>query len=124
MDKPISMSVKEYLTRILSVRMNTPAKVIEAIVTHQLDELNKAIQSDTIFSVEMSGFGKFLFNYKKAQKKFDKNLSKEQVFTNLLNKPNITEKQKASYTLKLDNTRKWMNGIKPKLEKCQQLQNI
>lgn len=124
MDKPITMSVKDYLVRILSVRTNTPVKTIEAVVAHQMDGLNKAIQSDTIFSAEISGFGKFLFNHKKAKKKMDKNISKEQVFTNILNRPELTEKQIASYTLKLENTRKWMKGIKPKLEECPKLQNI
>ncbi len=124
MDKPISMSVKDYLIRILSIRTNTPVKTIEAVVAHQMNTLNKAIQSDTVFSAEMSGFGKFLFNYKKARKKYEKNLSKEIYFTNLLNKPDITDKQKASYTLKLENTRKWIQGIKPKLDKCPNLQNI
>lgn len=124
MDKPISMSVKDYLIRILSIRTNTPAKTIEAVVNHQMEGLNKAIQSDVIFSAEISGFGKFLFNHKKAKRKMDKNISKEQTFLNLLNKPDLTERQIASYTLKLENTRKWMDGIKPKLEKCPKLQNI
>lgn len=124
MDKPISMSVKDYLVRILSVRTNTPAKIIDAVVMHQMDGLNKAIQSDTVFSTEISGFGKFLFNHKKAQKKMEKNLSKERVFLSLLDKPDLTDKQRASYTLKLENTRKWINGIKSKLEKCPKLQNI
>lgn len=124
MDKPITMSVKDYLTRVLSIRTNTPLKTIEAVVAHQLDGLNKAIQADNIFSAELSGFGKFLFNHRKAHKKMIKNISKEEVFTNILKKPDLTEKQIASYTLKLENTKKWMEGIKPKLDKCPQLQNI
>lgn len=123
MDKPTSMSVKDYLVRILSARMNTPLKIIEAVVSHQLDGLNRAIQADNVFSAEMSGFGKFLFNHKKAQKKMMKNLSKEVTFTRLLENPDLTDKQRASYTLKLENTRKWINGIKPKLDKCPKLQN-
>lgn len=124
MDKPISMSVKDYLIRVMSVRTNTPVKIIEAVVSHQIDGVNKAIQTPGIHSVEMSGFGKWLFNHKKLQRKWEKNLSKERVFLNILNKPDLTDRQKASYTLKLENTRKWMEGIKPKLEKCLKLQNI
>lgn len=123
MDKPISTSVKDYLIKRMSVRTNTPFKTIEAVVAHQTDRINKAIQADDIFSVEMSGFGKWIFNYKKAQKKFEKHISKEQVFLKLLENPDLTEKQKASYTLKLENTRKWMEGIKPKLQQCPKLQN-
>lgn len=124
MDKPMSMSVKDYLIRVLSVRTNTPVKTIEAVVAHQMDGLNKAIQSNTIFSAEMSGFGKFLFNHKKAQRKYEKHLSKEKVFIEMLNRPENTEKQIASYTLKLENTKKWIEGIKPKLDACPKLQNI
>lgn len=123
MDKPISMSVKDYLIRVLSVRMNTPVKVIEAVVAHQMEGINKAIQADNKFSVEMSGFGKWLFNHKKAQKKMDKNISKEKLFSSFLENPDLTDRQKTSYTLKLENTKKWIQGIKPKLDKCQSLQN-
>src|SRR5690349_2209174 len=118
MDKPISTPVKDYLIKRMSVRMNIPSKTIEAIVAHQMEGINKAIQSDNKFSVEMSGFGKWLFNHKKAKKKWDKNISKEQVFLKLLEKPDLTDRQRASYELKLENTRKWMEGIKLKIEKC------
>lgn len=124
MFKSSSISVKDYLIKRMSVRLNIPAKTIEAIVMHQMEGINKAIQADNKFSVEMSGFGKWLFNHKKAQKKFEKNLSKEKVFKTILEKPDLTDKQRASYELKLANTIKWMEGIKPKLDKCPSLQNI
>ena len=123
MYKPISTSVKDYLIKRMSVRMNIPQKTIEAIVAHQMEGINKAIQADNKFSVEMSGFGKFLFNHKKAKKKYEKNLSKELVFLANLEDPNLTERQRASFELKLENTRKWMENIKPKLDKCPKLQN-
>jgi hypothetical protein len=124
MDKPTTMSVKDYLVRVLSSRTNTPVKIIDAIVVHQMNGLNKAIQTPGIHSAEISGFGKLLFNHKKAQKKWEKNLSKERLFATTLEKVDLTEKQKTSSGLKLENTREWMRGIKPKLEKCPKLQNI
>lgn len=123
MDKPFSMSVKDYLIRIMSVRMNKPVKTIEAIVNHQMEGVNSAIQADNKFSVEISGFGKFLFNHKKAKKKWEKHLSKEKTFRKILENPELTDKQRNSYTLKLESTLKWMEVIKPKLEKCPSLQN-
>jgi len=123
-DKPISMSVKDYITRVMHLRTNTSIKVIEAVVNHQIDSLNRALQDPSIFTAEVSGFGKFIFNHKRAQKKMDKNLSKEKVFISLLEKSNLTDTQKASYNLKLNNTRKFIEGLKPKLEKCPKLQNI
>lgn len=120
----MSMSVKDYLIRRMSVRLNIPAKTIEAVVNHQMEEINKAIQADNIFSVEMSGFGRFIFNHKKAQKKWEKHISKEKLFSSFLEDPNLTDKQRNSYRLKLESTKHWLDRIKPKLEKCPNLQNI
>jgi nucleoid DNA-binding protein len=124
MDKPRTMSVQDYLIRVMSHKINTSVKIIEAVIIHQTQALNKALQHDEIFSAELSGFGKFIFNHKKAQKKYDKNLSKEIFFTTLLLDPENTDKQKQSNTLKLENTKKWLEGIKTKLQKCPSLQNI
>jgi len=124
MSKLQATNIKDYLINKLSIRFNLSNKIIEAVIDHQMQGINKAIQSDNKFTVEMSGFGKWIFNHKKAQKKYEKNLSKEKLFISLLENPNLTEKQRASYQLKLENTQKWMETIKPKLEKCPSLQNI
>lgn len=124
MDKAPSTSVKEYLIKKMSTRTNTPFKTIEAVVNHQIEGINKAIQSEDKFTIEMSGFGKWIFNHKKAQRKFEKNLSKEKYFSEGLTAPDLTDRQKQSLSLKLENTIKWMEGIKPKLTKCPKLQNI
>lgn len=120
MDKAPSTSVKDFIIRKMSVRTNIPAKTIEAIVSHQMEDINKALQKEGVYTVEISGFGKLVFNHKKAQKKLEKNLSKEQLFRNKLALPNLTEREIASYTLKLENTLKWMDGIKQKLKGCPQ----
>jgi len=119
MDKPISMSVKDYLMRKMSVRTNKPLKIIEAVIDHQMQGANEALKENN--TVELSGFGKFIFNIKKAQKKLEKNLSKERVFRKLLLEPNITETRRKSLELKLENTIKFIESIKPKLEKNEQI---
>lgn len=118
MDKPRTMSVKDYLIRVLSVRMNIPKTTMEAVVDFQMDGANKALKTSN--SIEISGFGKFFFNIKKAQKKLDKNLSKEQLFTKALENPDLTEQKIASYKLKLENTIKVIESIKPKLDGIKQ----
>ena len=69
MDKPVSMSVKDYLIRTLAVKIMVSEKVIETIVNHQFQSANEAM--DLHNSLEISGFGKFYFNHKKALKKLD-----------------------------------------------------
>ena len=65
-DKPISLSVRQYLIRKLSVKMMVDEKIIDAIVDHQFKALNKAMVNN--LSIEMSGFGKYYFNMTKAKK--------------------------------------------------------
>lgn len=113
MDKPYSMSVKDYLMRKMSVRTNTPLKIIEAVIDHQLQGANEALKNKN--TIELSGFGKFIFNVKKAHKKLDKQLSKEKQFKFLLLVPGITEAKKKSLELKLENTLKTIESIKSKL---------
>jgi|694.fasta_scaffold54602_3 peptidoglycan hydrolase CwlO-like protein len=66
-NKPKSMSHKEYLVRALSVKLAMSEKIVEAVVNHQFQSANEAM--DVNRSLELSGFGRILFNNKKAIKK-------------------------------------------------------
>jgi len=118
MDKPVSMSVKDYLMRVMSVRTNTPLKTIEAVVDFQMKEANEALQHN--YSIEISGFCKFLFNHKKAQKKYEKNLRKKENYEFFLKDPTLSEARRKTLELYLENTNKFLDSIKPKLDGIQQ----
>ncbi len=113
MDKPISMSVKDYLIRIMSVKLMLSEKTIEAVVNHQFQSANVALVDND--SVEISGFGKFFFNKKKAQKKMDKMFSKAEVFTKQANDIGLSDQKRASANVKLNNTLLGIEALKPKL---------
>ncbi len=114
MDKPISMSVKDFLIRKLSVQLMTSEKTIEAVVNHQFQNANIALQEN--MSVEISGFGKFYFNKKKAQKKMDKMLSKAELFEKQVNNPELSEQKRRSAANKLANTLIGIETLKPKID--------
>ena len=46
MDKPISLSVKDYLIRRLAPKLLTSEKVIEAVINHQFQSANEAMYSN------------------------------------------------------------------------------
>lgn len=76
-NKPKSMSHKEYLVRALSVKLAMSEKLIETVVNHQFQSANEAM--DVNHSLELSGFGRIIFNNKKAIKKlagYEKKLEK------------------------------------------------
>lgn len=113
MDRPINMSVKEYLMRVQSLNANIPLKTIEAVIENQFSEANKALRDNN--TVEISGFGKFIFNTKKAEKKkIAVKLSKEQLLLELQN-PNLTEAKKESLEYRLRMIEFFETNIKPKI---------
>ena len=113
MDKPKSLTMREYLVRTLAPKLMISEKVIDAVVVHQFQEANTALSfNDTI---EISGFGKFIFNTKKAHKTMELYYSKERKFKEMLQNPNISEAKRNSVENKLKNNDLAIEQLKPKL---------
>ena len=112
MDKPISMSVKDYLIRTLAVKMLTSEKIIEAVINHQFQSANEAMDLNN--SVEIAGFGKLLFNKKKADKKLEKLIGKKQALENLINTNSTPDQKRRSASVILEKTIIQIALLKPK----------
>jgi nucleoid DNA-binding protein len=114
MDKPISLSVKDYIIRKMAVKLMMSEKAIDAVITHKFSSANEAMRDNK--SVEISGFGKFVFNQKKANQRMEKMLSQKAYFESLLQDPQISEQKKASTQTKLTNVINNIEVLKPKIE--------
>jgi len=114
MDKPLSMSLKDYLIKTMAVRTNTPSATIETIVNYQFEEANKALRSNN--SVEISGFGKFVFKKPAALRKMIKLHSEKEMYERLLKDPNNPQERMQSCLNKLNNTIKGIEELKTKLD--------
>ena len=112
-DKPISMSIKDFLIRKLAINLLTEEKVIEAVVNHQFTSALNATQ--TAKEIEISGFGKMFFNDKKAAYKYQKQLQKIEYFTEQLSSPNNSPARILSLTNKLNNTIEVAQTLKPRI---------
>lgn len=113
MDKPISMSVKDFLIRTLAIKMLTSEKTLEAVINHQFQSANEAMGVNK--SIEISGFGKFFFNDKKAVKRMEKLLSKKAVCESTIANPETTDQRRAYATVVLANTLKSIQDLKPRI---------
>jgi nucleoid DNA-binding protein len=113
MDKPISMSVKDFLIRTLAVKMLTSEKTIEAVVNHQFQSANEAMDLNN--SVEIAGFGKFFFNNKKAIKRVEQLNAKKLAMERFIADPNTTEQKKRSSQVTLEKTLFTINELKTKI---------
>jgi len=118
MDKPVSLSVKAWIIRNMSVRTQMQEREIEMIVNHQFDSAYTALESCN--SLEFSGFGRFFFNKWKALKKLEKFKSQINEFSRILNDPSSTEIRKRNIEMKLQMTRKNFEYLNTKLNGCTQ----
>ena len=114
MDKPRSLSIKDYIIRKMSIKFNTPEKVIEAVVNHQFQSATLAFNDQK--SVELSGFGKFLFNEKKAVKKMETMLIQKQVLEQTIVDQTATDRKRKAAEVKLESLLQAIEILKPKID--------
>ena len=112
MDKPISMSVKDFLVRTLAVKMMMNEKMIEAVVNHQFQSANEAMDLNN--SLEISGFGKFYFNEKKAIKRLGQLSAKKQAMERIIIDETTSEQKKRSSKVTLEKTEALINLLTTK----------
>lgn len=112
-DKPISLSVKDYLIRKMAVKLMTPEKTIEAVVNHQFQSANQALVQNK--SVEISGFGKFFFNHKKAHKMMEKFESQRELFDRWSKDESLPEAKRELSKLKLQIALDGIRDLKPRI---------
>lgn len=93
--------------------MNMAENIIDSVVSHQFQSANAALL--TANSIEIAGFGKFLFNQKKAEKHFQRMLEQKGVLEATLANENVSEQKKNSAKLKLDSLLKAIEILKPKI---------
>lgn len=114
MDKPISLSVKDYIIRKMAVKLMVKEEVINAIVMHQFTSAIEAMSRNK--SVEISGFGKFYFNYNKAVKKMEKMLLQRTHLYNQLSHPHSSDNKKRIAQIKIDDLTEEIELLKPMLD--------
>ncbi len=112
-DKPISLSVKEYLIRKMAVKMMITEKTLEAVVNHQFQSAHEALGQHK--SLEISGFGKFLFNEKKAHRMMEKHLSQKALFEKKANDETLPEAKRRNASMKLQSALDAIRDLKPRI---------
>ena len=114
MNKPSTMSVKEYIIKRMSISLVISEKMIDQVVQHQFDSANDALNTND--TVEISGFGKFFFNTKKANTHYNKLLEMKQAYENILADTSITEKRRHSIEQRMITVLSDIKMLKPKIK--------
>lgn len=111
--KPSTMTVKEWIIKKMSINMVISEKIIEQVITHQFDSANDALNTND--TLEISGFGKFYFNTKKAHIHYNKLLQIKQAYENILADESITDKKRHSTELRMITLLNDIKILKPKI---------
>ena len=112
-NKPMSLSVKDWIIRKMAVKMRMSEKTLETIINHQFQSANEALTQHK--SLEISGFGKLFFNEKKAHKTMEKFLSQKALFEKWANDETLPEAKRKSAALKLQIALDGIRDLKPKI---------
>jgi len=97
--KPDNVPIKEWLVKGIADSLNIPERVVATIVDFQFSEARESLL--TCNSIEFSGFGKFIFNKRKAEKKLAKIVNSKEYLEGVIGSPNITEQKRVSSHFKL-----------------------
>lgn len=108
------MSVKEFIIKRMSISMVISEKIIDNVIQHQFDSANDALNTND--TVEISGFGKFFFNTKKANTHYNKLLAMNQAYENILADPLTTEKRRHSTEQRMITVLNDIKMLKPKIK--------
>jgi nucleoid DNA-binding protein len=113
MDKPVNLSMRDYLVRTLAVKMMVSEKVIDQVIVHQFSEANNALRDHD--SIEISGFGKLFFNKKKAVKKMETMLRQKAALERQLINPETTEHKRSIANQKIISLTANIEQLKPRI---------
>ena len=108
------MSVKEFIIKRMSISLVVSEKIIDNVIQHQFDSANDALNTND--TLEISGFGKFLFNTKKANTHYNKLLAMKQAYENTLADPSTTEKKRHSTEQRMITVLNDIRILKPKIK--------
>ena len=82
---------KELLIKTIASKLMISEKTIDIVINHQFASANSAMDNNK--SIEISGFGKFMFNEKKAARRLKTYMMKKHDMHTIITHPDATAEQ-------------------------------
>lgn len=116
--KSANTPIKEYIIKKIAVNKVTDKliseKTMDLVISHQFESAIKAMMTNS--TVEISGFGKFLFNFKRAQKELTKYEKIREHYTSLLQNTSLSEEKRKDLEDKLAIANDGIKNLKPRVD--------
>lgn len=107
------MPLKEYLVKKLSLKLNVSERIIDAVITNQFSTAFQATSHHN--TIEISGFGTFIFSNVKANKQMAKYLSQRAMYEAEISNPLNSQEKINKSVIRLATINKNIEHLKPKL---------
>lgn len=108
------MQLKEYLVKKLSLKLKVPERIIDSVITNQFQS---AFQATSHYNtIELSGFGKFIFSQDKGLKQMEKYKAQVLLYNSIISDPNSSAILIRNNQMRLATTIKNIEHLKPKLQ--------
>ena len=116
------MSMKDWLIRRLAPKLMLSEKTLEAVINHQFQSANEALLNNK--TVEISGFGKLIFNDKKALKRMAMLKAMQIALEKQTQNLELDENKRRIAGVKLQSVTDAINALKPKITNEQAVSNL
>jgi nucleoid DNA-binding protein len=111
----MSVDIKNLMIRTTSVKVSINEAIVDKVAEFQFKSAHEAMLAGNQ-SVEISGFGKFVFNNNKAKKKLYSMEKTMRVLQAKLDDPNTSEKSLMFARNVLEDTKRLMESLKPMIK--------
>lgn len=108
----MSNDIKSLLIRTTAVKLAINEKLVQKVVDYQFQSAHEAMGNNH-HSVELCGFGKFLFNNNKAKKKLASMQKTMEILQNELDHPETSKKSPVFCENVLKDTKESIESLKP-----------
>lgn len=113
-DKPHNVLIRDFIQRRMSVDVAIEEEIIKKVITHCFGSAHDAFSNND--SIEISGFGKFIFNRNRAIKYKNKLESQIKYFTEVMSM-NVSERKKDATEARLKALKKNLELLNKRMEK-------
>jgi len=110
----MSADIKNLLVRTTAVKLSINEKLVEKVIDYQFQSANGAMGAH--HTVELCGFGKFIFNNNKAKKKLVSLQKTVEILQNELDNPETAKKNPVFSKNVLKATKEHIASLKPMIK--------
>lgn len=113
-NKPASMSLKNWIIRNMAVKTGMSERVIETVVNFQFNSAyEKMEESETM---EFSGWGRFIFNRKRAKWRMERLNSQIELFSKKAEDQTLTSEERRNASMRVDSFKRNLAVLEKTLE--------